>query len=420
MATRAGGSLLAFALRERRFLGFGFSLLFFCSFGQTYLVSLFGAELRADFGLTHGGFGTVYGIATLLSGLVLVWIGRIIDRTSLRRFAVASCLGLGAACVFMGVAHGAVMLAVAFFALRLTGQGLLPHTAMTSMARYYDAARGKAVALALLGIQVAQSVLPAIVVFCTALLGWRATWIASAALVVLVLVPLVLWLLKDHESRHARYLAKLSESGGDGGARNESKRQWSWQEVIRDPSFYLFLPAVTAPAMILTGLLFHQVHLAEEKGWSLGWLASCFVGYSLAQLASSLGAGILVDRFGSRALLRIVLLPLAGACAVVLGADHWLSALPYMLLAGAAAGGMGAVGSSLWAEVYGVLHLGAIRSLTSAIMVVTTGLAPIVFGVLIDGGVSMSAISGGCAVYIMGAVGLTALARRGGALAAGA
>lgn len=415
MASQDRPSLLAFARAERRFLGFGFTLLFFCSFGQTYLISLFGAELRADFHLTHGGFGTVYGVATLLSGFVLVWIGRAIDRTSLQGFALASCLGLGVACLVMGAAHGALMLAIACFALRLTGQGLLPHTAMTSMARYFDATRGKAVALALLGIQVAQSVLPVVVVAGIAALGWRGTWVASAGAVALILVPLVLWLLRGHDARHERYEARLSTSQRAPGSEPTAARQWSRADVVRDPSFYLLLPAVTAPAMILTGLLFHQVHLAEQKGWSLAWLASCFVGYSLAQLGASLGAGVLVDRWGARALIWMVLSPLAGACAVVLGATHWLSALPYMLMAGAAAGGMGAVGSTIWAETYGVLHLGAIRALTSAITVLTTGVAPVAFGVLIDRGVSMAAISGGCLIYIAVAVGLTTLARRSGA-----
>ena len=80
---------LAFLWRHRRFLGFGALLAGSSSFGQTWFVSLFGAEIREAFGLGHAGFGAVYSLATVASGVLLLWVGRLIDRLSLRRYTAS-------------------------------------------------------------------------------------------------------------------------------------------------------------------------------------------------------------------------------------------------------------------------------------------------------------------------------------------
>ena len=54
-----------FVATNRRFLAFGFLLTWFASFGHTFFISLFGADIRDAFGLTHGGFGTIYTVATV-------------------------------------------------------------------------------------------------------------------------------------------------------------------------------------------------------------------------------------------------------------------------------------------------------------------------------------------------------------------
>ena len=49
-----------FLRSNARLAAFGFAFCLLSSAGQTYFISLFGGELRAEFGLSHGGFGTVY------------------------------------------------------------------------------------------------------------------------------------------------------------------------------------------------------------------------------------------------------------------------------------------------------------------------------------------------------------------------
>ena len=384
---------LRFLAAHPRFLGFGFTLAFFSSFGQTFFISLFGAEIRGTFDLTDGDFGLCYSLATLASGLTIIWLGRKLDTVDLRVFSAVLCAGLVVACFTMAIAPVVAVLVVAFYLLRLTGQGLLSHTAMTSMARYFDEGRGKAMSIAGLGFPAGEAVLPILAVVVMARIGWRQTWLVIAIGLMVIVIPLVLWLLRGHAARHRAHLAT-----GDAGS-SAVGRQWTRAEVTRDPRFYLLLPGIMAPGFIITGLFFHQVHLVETKGWTLTWFAACFAAFAAAQLPAGILAGPLVDRLGAKRLLPVCLLPLAASLVVLATGRHMLVAPAFMMLAGVTSGLTGTVVGSMWAEVYGVRHLGAIRAMATAIMVVSTAGSPVTMGWLIDAGVTMETIAGMCCGY---------------------
>ena len=290
-----------FIRRNPRFLAFGFLLALASSFGQTYFISLFGADIRAAFDLSHGGFGTIYSVATLTSGLLLIWLGRLLDQIDLRLYSVLVCIGMIAAVLTMAAAPSVGVLLVAMLGLRLSGQGLLSHAATTSMARYFEAGRGKALSLASLGFPAGEAVLPLAAVALVAAVGWRQTWGAIGIALAIVLVPLVLWLLRGHGDRHRQMLAAAAPMAAL--ATDLAKRQWTRAQVIRDPRFFMTAAALLAPSFIVTGLLFHQVHVAASKGWSLAWLASSFIAYAAAVVPASLWAGHLIDRIGARRLM---------------------------------------------------------------------------------------------------------------------
>ncbi len=395
-------------LRENvRFLAFGFILTLSSSFGQTYFIALFSADIRGHFGLSHGDFGMLYSLATLASGLSLVWVGRQIDRVDLRLYTGLVCAGLVASCWFMALVPSIAALVLALFVLRLTGQGLMGHTAITSMARYFDKGRGRAIGIASLGHATGQAVFPLVAVGLIAALGWRQTWGAVGVGLALTLALVVPWLLKGHATRHGEHLEQAEQADGTA----TSHRQWSRREVVRDVRFYMVLPAALAAPFILTGLFFHQVHLVQSKGWELTWYAACFVAFSAAAVAAGLLSGPLVDRFGAGRILPWSLLPLGLGLLTLVAFDDAAAAALYLTVAGIAAGASFTVPSAMWAEVYGVAHLGAIRALVSAVVVVSTAVSPAAMGGLIDLGVSMEAIAVIAAVYV-GAAAALAAARR--------
>ena len=363
---------------------------FLVSFGQTFYISVFGGEIRAAFNLSHSGFGVAYGIGTLAGGIMLIVSGRAIDRVDLRPYTAAIVCGLAVGCLSLWFAKGLVMLAGAFFLLRLFGQGLMSHTATTAMARYFEpGARGRAVSIAVLGFAAGEALFPGLAVFLIAAFGWRETWLAGSITLLVLFLPILLVLLRGHSARHSAFTNRLSATALAPGI----SRQWNRREVIRDRRFFIAMLAIMSPGVITTGLFFHQVHLVESKGWTLGWCATGFVAFAILKVFGSLISGELVDRFGARKLSVLYLPPLSVGLLVLGLFDAPISAMVFMVFAGLN-GGMGqTLMGTLWAEVYGVRHLGAVRSLVFGLMVFASAAAPPIFGILYDLGVTVETVA---------------------------
>lgn len=377
-----------FARAHPRFLGFGFFLAFMSSAGQTYFIGVFGQGIQADFGLDPGSWGRIYMAGTLLSALVINWSGPLLDRYDLRLFTTVTLLGLCCACLIMGTVTSPLLLVVAVFMLRHFGQGLTSHTGITSMARYHNVDRGKAIALATIGFSCGEALLPVLGIYMSQAWGWRRSFYA-VALFVVASVPVALWLLKGHGRRHARHHAAL----GSGQASGSVASDYTRRQVLSEARFYYMLPAMISPSMIGTALFFFPAEIAGAKGWSGLWLTGNYWLYSIASVASTIYSGLLIDRFSARRVVPYFLVPFAMALVAINLSNHQFLVWPYMLLMGVSTGiyftGLGA----LWAELYGARNLGAIKSLTNAIMVFASALGPAFMGSLLTWGFGFFTIS---------------------------
>ncbi len=381
---------LRFVRENRRFLAFGLLVALFSSFGQTYFIGVFSAEIRAAFTLSHGDFGLIYSLGSLVAGFALIWLGRYVDRIDLRIWiALLSALAVGA-CLVMGFAPGAVIFGVAIFLLRLACQSLLTHTYITSMARYFDTGRGKAISISMLGHPLGEAIFPLVTVALMAAVGWRGAWLVYAGLGAVLIFPALLWLLRGHGERHQNYLARINEPKAES---REARRHWTQGEVLRDPRFYLIQFAMMAPPFMFTGLLIHQAHLAEAKGWTLAWLATCFSAFAAASIASSLTMGPLIDRIGAARIAPHALVPVLIAMLAIAFSSHPAVAMVFMAGLGLCMGIVFTAFTAIWTELYGVRHLGAIRSVVMAIMVLVSAVAPAVMGWLFDAAVTVETLA---------------------------
>jgi MFS family permease len=392
-------SFLPLIRSEWRLLLFGFAMTFGSSLGQTYFIGLFSGEIRADLDLTHGEFGGIYSAATLASAALLLWTGALIDHMDLRRYTYSVTVGLALGCALMAGSNGAVLLFASVLALRHLGQGLMSMGGATTVVRYLDHHRGKANAISGIGYSLSEALLPTLVIASLAVMSWRQSWLLWGALL-LAILPLLSWvLLRDHHTRHANYLAQMNASSDTGAS--DVKRQWTRTEVVRDPAFYLFLPALMAQPLLFTGFMFHQVHLVEHKGWDLAAWGGLYIVYALVSTGCKLVAGLLVDRFGAIRLVPLICLPFGLGLLALAISDSFLSAVLFMCLMGVSIGIYSTLSSPFFAEMYGTLHLGSIKSLTTSTMVFATAIAPVAMGWLIDAEISMESMALASVVYIV-------------------
>jgi len=380
-------------------LGFGFLAVFWGNFGQSFFIAWFGAEIQRDLGLSASHYGAAYSVATLASAATVIWLGGMIDRMALRRYALLVAFGLAVATAALSQAQGLLTLLLGFFLLRLFGQALLPHTGITTMARLFAQARGKALSVAMSGVPVGEIVLPIVAVALVAMIGWQFTFLLVSLLTVVFLMPMFSWLLRrglPDAGRSVDHRQETSDGSSVGLAPGPGRG-----EVLADYRFWLALPALMTGPFLITGIFIHQNFLVEQKGWTLSWLASSFVAYGVTHWLSSLLAGALVDRFSVLRLLPFMLLPMLAAITVAAWLPGWWSAPLMMVLLGMAAGGAPPITGSLWPMIYGTARLGAIRSMNMAIMVMATSVSPVLFGYFIDDGMSAAMLFGACAVYVL-------------------
>lgn len=390
-------SYLRFIGHHWALLGFGFITVFWGNFGQSFFFAWFGADIQRSLGMTAGTYGSAYSLATLASAITIVWAGGLIDKMSLRRFSMLISLGLAVAMLVMSQASGLLTLLLGFFLMRLFGQSLLPHTGMTTMSRYFDDGRGKAISVAMSGVPVGEIILPVMAVMMIAWVGWQFTFMLLAVAVVVILLPTLLWLLSvsglniGRQSTEAPTADKNPTPGTRDGGRTE---------VLTDYRFWLALPGLLANPFMITGVFIHQNFLLESKGWDMSWLATCFIVYGAVHWLSSLISGVVVDRVRSTILLLFPLLPLLASLLVAAFMPGAMSALLMMALLGMSAGSSPPVTGWLWPQIYGTRKLGSIRSMNMAVMVLGTSISPVLFGYFIDTGITEAGLFGACAVYI--------------------
>ncbi|MGH1542753.1 MAG: MFS transporter [Arenicella sp.] len=376
-----------FVQRHCRFLGFGLLICFISSAGQTYLIGIFGPEIRSTFSLTHTEWGTLYLIGTLASAVLIPWSGQLIDKIDLRYFSVATMVGLAIACLAISNAHSITWVVIAIFLLRQFGQGLASHIGITSMARYFDENRGKAIALSTSGFSLGEAILPFLAILAISALGWRSTY-EVIAYILLLLIPVMLWLLKGHNERHSNYL----DSNDSIEKKESEKNHYTRMQVLKETRFYLMFPAMIAPPFIITAMFFHHLNLAESKHWSPEWVTGSYWVFALATIVASLISGPAIDKITAERIMPFFLLPMVAGLALIAPADSEFWLYPYLFLTGVSTGIYFTGMPSMWTELYGAKNIGAIKSLMTALSVLASALSPVSAGLMLDANISMSGI----------------------------
>ena len=382
---------------EWRFLLFGMIMAFWSSLGQTFFISLFSDDIRAALGLSHGDFGTYYAIATTASAISLLWLGKLADTMRLEKLALLILVGLCSAAIFFSQINSIIMLVFGLYLLRMFGQGMMTHVYSTAMARRYVVARGRAISIAQLGHTISESVGPAGVVALHALFDWRTIWIILPATALILVAPFLRHLarrtaLQDGEGIDA-VLAK--DQAKDDASHISAPDHWRRPDVLVDYRFWLaILWLVAVPSFVLTGLLFHQLFLAEAKGVALSHWTASYVLYAVFAVIGSLTIGQLIDRFSARRVAPHTLLPNALACTALLFGSIDIGVPLFFIFFGLAIGMPHTANAALIAEIYGTRFMGEIKALFMLVTVFASALSPMIMGVMIDAGLGLNALLG--------------------------
>ncbi len=375
---------------------FGFIFTFFSSFGQSFFLGLFNSSIRDALSITHGQFGSIYASATLLSSIVLVWIGKKIDDVNILKFASYVIIFLSASSFIFSKISSIVFLFIGIFLMRLAGQGLSSHTATTTISRFFEKNRGRALSTGWLGLSLAEFIMPVLIVFLLTFIEWRDIWVSISILIIIVLPIATLFLVKDVKL-DTREESKVEEN-------NKEIKQWKRIEVLKDYRFYIICMTMLAMPWIATGSFVYQSFISSSKEWGPYVIAQSFMAYSILSVITLFLSGFLIDKFSSRKLLIYMNIPLFFSTIVLYYFNAPLSSFVFFGLLGVTNGLANVLGSSTWAEIYGVKFIGSIKALTTALMVFATAFGTALFGFLIDIGLSIEQIAVVSGTYIFGSI----------------
>ena len=373
---------------------FGFIFTFFSSFGQSFFLGLFNSSIRETLSITHGQFGSIYASATLLSSFLLIWVGKKIDDINIFKFAFYVILLLSFSCFFFSKISSIAFLFIAVFLMRFSGQGLMSHTATTTITRYFTKSRGKALSAGWFGLSTAEFILPVLIVYLLTITAWQNIWI-SISILILIFLPLASFFLVKKLDFNTR------EQVDPGDAQTKTIKQWKRIEVIRDYRFYVVCLNMLAMPWIATGVFVYQSFITEAKEWGSFVIAQSFMIYSILSVVTLLGSGFLIDKFTSRKLLIFMNIPLLISTLVLFFFDSPITSFIFLGFIGISNGLANVLGSSTWAEIYGVKYIGSIKALTTALMVFSTAFGTALFGFLIDQGFSIEQIAMVSFIYIL-------------------
>ncbi|MDA7825372.1 MFS transporter [Candidatus Pelagibacter sp.] len=364
---------------------FGFIFTFFSSFGQSYFLGLFNSSIREALSITHGQFGSIYASATLFSSLLLIWVGKKIDDVNIFKFALFVIILLSFACFFFSKVSSVFLLFIAIFLMRFSGQGMMSHTASTTISRYFTRTRGRALSISWFGLSSAEFIMPVLMVYLLTIIDWQNLWLIFS-ITVLIILPTASFLLIKNLNLDSREIS-------DENIKEVEIKQWNRREVIKDYRFYIISLNMLAMPWIFTGFAVFQSFVQTSKGWGPYVIAQSFMSYSILSVLTLFLSGFLIDKFTSRKLLIYMNIPLLFSVVVLYFFDTPITAFLFLGLVGISNGFANILGSSTWAELYGVKYLGSIKALTTALMVFATAFGTALFGLLIDLGFTVGDIA---------------------------
>lgn len=372
-------------------LGFSAAAQFMSAPGQSYSVSAFKKPIQESLGTTETTVSFAYGIATIISGLVLPWTGRIVDRFGARRVLPIVAALLCGACWVMSQVASLPWLYVGFTLIRCLGQGAMWLIGTWIVGEWFLCKRGFATALSGFGSSLSIMCFPVLNLFLINEYGLETAWQVLGVLVAgTMIVPTIVFLRDRPEDigLHPDGVNPLeSETQTDPAAKEgmtPTTEAWTLSEVLRDSTFWKLLSVGFCAGMIGTGLVFHQETILAKHGISKSLAMQLITFQAFIGTLSALGAGALTDRIPSEKLMACAMLMLSLSVAIVWLMPHWAFVFVFAILGGLSGSIIRTAGTVVWVNYYGRQNQGVIRGAAYSAMILAASLGPLPLAIAND------------------------------------
>jgi MFS family permease len=330
----------------------------------------------ADTELSRTNLSTLYAVGTGLSAVTVFITSRMADRYGPKIVIIIAINCLTLTCFGMAFAAGSISFFITFAVLRALGQGSLSINATLVTAQWFVTKRGKAMAIMGLGFAASMAFIPILSQNLIDKFGWRETYAILGIFVWILVVPSVLLFLRNTPEEMGLYPDGYDKPPISELSLPESNAQ-DKRKILSSVMFWgLAIPLCSSP-FISTALVFHQVAIFTEKGFSSGMAAAIFVPLSISAILSSIIAGIISDKTGPKKLFYVSMVILLLAMTMLQVLESPFMAVIYSIILGASNGTGRIVSSVIWADIYGRHKLGRVQGSATMVMITASALGPL-------------------------------------------
>ena len=381
------------ALRLNKTLYYGWLMVFFSAFtfffsapGQTYSISVFINIYQNELQYSSTALSTGYSIATILSGSLLVFMGKATDKFGQRKMLILVGILLAITTFFNSFVSNLIMIYIGFFFLRYFGQGSMTLIPNSLIPQWFEDKRAFALSLSTIGGLLATLSVPAINLFLINTIGWQETWRIWSLLLIFIFVPLTaLFVINRPEDIGLQMDNKESSKDHEEDLRKLEKNSWHLSEAVRTKEFwYAGLMSVIVP-MFTTGVTFHFYTMMELRNIS-NEQAAIIIGLIAAPAAVlPFFAKLIIDRYKLKYVFLLTqVMIFISMLYLALFVNSVASAILFILFYGLSAGIQGVALNVLWPDYFGRKYLGSIRGAATVFMVIGSALGPLPFGIYYD------------------------------------
>ena len=339
-----------------------FSVTTFISTGIRHAVGPFLKPIVADLHIDRASFSLVIALSLLLYGLFMPIAGMLLDRFNVRLVTSVGTVVLGISLVMTAMVRNVWEFAAVYgvlVPLGLAGTG--PVIASGVVARWFNRRRGTALSVLGSASMTGMSLLVPAVTWLIINTGWRITYVVIATGIVLLVLPLCLFVVRD--SPESMGLSADGARTKAGAAVGRAERV-APGEALQTLAFWQLAGSFFTCGFSMALLSAHGVPMLTDHGytpmfasWALGVLGGSSIGFTVM-------LGALSDRFGRRPVLAAIY---AGRIAIFAGffliRDNPMAILAVAVLGGITMAGTGSMTSALTADIYGRFSVSSVFGL---------------------------------------------------------
>jgi MFS family permease len=360
---------------------------FMSSPGQTYSISVFINEYNKDFDFSSTLISTAYSVATVISGLLLIFMGKAVDKFGQRKMMMIVGLLLAITAFYNSFVSSLIMISIGFFFLRYFGQGSLTLIPNSLVPQWFTKKRALAISLSTIGSLLGTLLIPSFNLWLINLIGWQMTYRVWSLILILVFLPLVYIFIGNKPEDYDITVENEKSSMNDykSNLLRIEQESFTLKEAIKTKEFWLAGIISMVPSMFSTGLTFHFFKIMELRSVSESQ-AAFIVGLIAfpAFFIPFIARGV-IDKYPVKYTLSITnLMIIIGMLMLMFIVKNQISAIIFILFYGLAIAIQNVTLNVLWPNYFGRKYLGSIRGAATIFMVIGSALGPLPFGLSFD------------------------------------